>query len=375
MRRLRRKRVSLAGTVVAATLLSMTVLFGAPAPFAKIVSPSPRAKVQGVIYVQAQVQAGQGISYVILVVDNSRPDSTNAAPYSFSLDTRDLAEGPHTMQVEAYDDSGLLAASKPVTFYVKNHPGSTLVKKDVQTRLAAKPTPKVTALAAQPKPAAPTKSVASAPVAPARSIAAQAPVAATRTVASAASASTMSEESTPVLSRGPAPEPTRTVAAATLTPRGAEAAVEVGARTRLAGAPTAAPLPTVKLAQAARALTLSLNGRPLDLATTSLQDGRLQSGFRGLFGGYGSAVTWHSDTRTARSVASALTVEVPSGSRMARVNGKVVDMGSAAAVQNGRLVIPVRFFAQATGATLHWNAQTLTAQLEVAPRSVAAQTQ
>ena len=375
MRRLRRTRVSVAGVVVAAILLSMTVLFGAPGSLAKITFPSARAKVQGVISVQTEVRTGQGVSYVILVVDNVRPDATNAAPYSFSLDTRDLEEGPHTMQVEAYDDSGLLAASKPVTFYVTNHPGATVVKKEVQTRLAAKPAPKVTALAAQPKPAAPTKSVASAPVAPARSIAAQATVAATRTVASAASASTMSEESAPVLSRGPAPEPTRTVAAATLTPRGAETAAEVGDRTRLAGAPTAAPLPTVKLAQAPRAPTLSMNGRPVDLATTSRHDGRLQSGFRGLFGGSGGAVTWQSDTRTARSVASALTVEVPSGSRMARVNGKVVDMGSRAAVLNGRLVIPVRFFAQATGATLHWDAQTLTAQLEVAPRSVAAQTQ
>jgi len=119
---------------------------------------------------------------------------------------------------------------------------------------------------------------------------------------------------------------------------------------------------------------LLLNGHPVSGEfAPAVVGGRMQGGFRALFAGLGAKVSWLAAIRTARGQSEALTVEVPVGSRIARVNGRRVDMGAAAVVRNGRTVIPVRFFAQATGATLVWDSRTGVAALDRPARAMARQ--
>jgi len=391
MRRVSTSRAFVAGVVMLAMLLSMTVLFGARGSLAKITSPSAKAKVQGLVEVRAEVNS-PNVGYVILVVDGDRPGSTNALPASFQLDTRELADGPHKVSVEVYDGFGMIGASKAITIYVKNGAGPLVTaKQPARTRVAAKPVPpatRVTAANVGPRAMAAAEpvgmgkaqaagAVSMPPMSPARSVAGSAPMGAAKTVAAAEGGRVDSATAPTMLGRGPTPEPTRTFAQRPLLARRAGVA-EAGAQAVAAGTRTSLP-PGIQMARATpaayRGHTIMMDGRPVafDVAPV-LKDGRIHGGFRALFGRTGASVTWMPRTRTARSVSEALTVEVPAGSRVARVNGKGVNMGAKAELRDGRTIVPVRFFAQATGSVLAWDRATGIAHLRTPARALAKNT-
>ncbi len=115
-----------------------------------------------------------------------------------------------------------------------------------------------------------------------------------------------------------------------------------------------------------------LNGRAVQFdVSPRLVDGRLEAGFRSLFQSQGARVTWNQQAKVARSVSGTLTVEVPVGKQMAKVNGMLFDMGARASVIQGRTMIPVRFFASAVGAGLYWDSETRTALVQTGDRRVA----
>ena len=93
----------LACCLVLAMVVSVSGLLGATGTSISITSPIAGASVKGTITVQASVRTDDRISYVILGVDQDRPQSSNSAPFSFALDTRELTDGPHRLYVEAYD--------------------------------------------------------------------------------------------------------------------------------------------------------------------------------------------------------------------------------------------------------------------------------
>jgi hypothetical protein len=66
-----------------------------------------------------------------------------------------------------------------------------------------------------------------------------------------------------------------------------------------------------------------------------------------------------------------LTVEVPAGQQMAKVNGLPVDMGVRASIVQGRTMIPVRFFADVVGAGLYWDGGTRTTLVLTSDRQLA----
>ncbi len=386
MRRVCRTRAFVAGVVMVSLLLSMTVLFGATGPVVRITSPAAKARVQGVVSIDASITAGREVSYAILVVDGERPGATNAMPCSFSLDTRELADGPHQVTVEAYDDGGLIAASKTLVIYVKNRPGAAVTasaNKTIASRTAKSVAGRTTSgvrVATEPagRTAAATAGPATlAPLSPAKSVAASGPSAAPRTVASAEGVSGAAAPAPAQLSRGPLPEPTRTASSAAVAPRRAGLA-EAGATAGLVSLSRAALPPAKATASrpAYRGHTVMVNGRTVEFDVVPVvRAGRLQGGFRALFANLGGQVSWHAPSRTARSVSEQLTVEVPSGSRLARVNGRGVDMGSPAEVQNGRTIVPVRFFAEVTGAAVAWDQSRGIAHLRIAPKAVAGRAQ
>ena len=64
------------------------------------------------------VSASDNVSVVKveLYLDNSLVGTDTATPYSFSVNTRKLSSGTHTLQAKAYDGAGNSALSSPVTF-------------------------------------------------------------------------------------------------------------------------------------------------------------------------------------------------------------------------------------------------------------------
>jgi hypothetical protein len=193
-------------------------------------------------------------------------------------------------------------------------------------------------------------------------------IAAVETIATGASAAPIATM------RGPAPEPTRTASLETPAARGTELAK---AETSAASVATPSLLtpPKVKLAQSSLphpTPAITLDGRSLDGSVAPrLVNGRMHSGFRALFAATGARIEWLPGERTARSVLGSLTVDVPVGSRVAKVNGREVDMGGIATIKDGRTVVPLRFFAQVTGSSISWNAQTGVASVQTPAHALA----
>jgi hypothetical protein len=121
-----------------------------------------------------------------------------------------------------------------------------------------------------------------------------------------------------------------------------------------------------------RGHTVLVNGRAVDFdVAPRIVEGRMRVAFRSMFESQGARVSWDSETKTARSVKRALTVEVPIGARVATVNGSRVDMGAKASIRKGRTIIPVRFFADVVGAAVHWDSATRTAMVRTGERQIA----
>jgi len=361
MRRATMPQMLIAGLLVLAMVASITGLFGAAAAGISISSPAPGAKVSGVLTVTASARGAARVSYVIFGVDADRPSSTNSAPYTFQLDTTALADGPHRIFAEAYDSYGMIASSKVITVYVRNSAAPLVqARKALPTRVAARPAPPpAPKLASRPAPAV---RVAGQPLAGPRPI----------TEASAVEPEKVSAASPTLTARGPMPEPSRVAAAATISPASPTAPEPASRASFAAGATSDAPSVAAPRPARVRGHTVVMNGRPvLFTVAPFVQSGRLQVGFRAMFEGVGAKVSWHSQSRTARSVTGTNRVEIASGSRTARVNGRPVDMGAAAGIREARMMIPLRFFANLAGAPLRWDRQTGVASLEVTERAIA----
>lgn len=339
-------QAAIATLVVGAMLVSITGLFGAAGPTIAITSPKSGAKVTGAIKVAASMRGDGDVGYVILVVDEDRPYSTNRAPYSFELDTSLLADGAHRIRVEAYDNFGLVAASKAITIHVRNGAARAApATPALSAKVAAKPSPP-TRLAAPPPPGRPVSAAAEEQVA-ARAV------------------------SPTVSTRGPLPEPSRVAAAAPT--KAAEAMVpESGVRPSFAAAAVSDQPHKGMAAPRMRSHTIIMDGRVVEMVVEPyVERGRVQVPMRSVFEGLGARVSWDAAARTARGATPAMTVEVPVGSRIARVNGRSVDMGTSAVVREARVMISLRFFAGVADATVDWDRENRVASLHLSRRMLA----
>ncbi len=341
--RIRKSKV--AAVLMAVMAVSVTGLFGATGASVKILSPKSGARVSGEISVSARVRASS-VAYLILVVDGDRPCVTNSRPYRFDLDTRLLADGPHKVSVEAYDSFGMIASSRAIKIYVKNGTAAPLAaKKSATTRALAK---------------SPSAADRQAALAPAKTVPAPARAKGPRVIAQAADLEAPGAAAGTMSGRGPLPEPASVAAEEGQRPRSLAAPSGASfARRRanvMSAIPPSAPRPVGH--------TIMLDGKVVAFdVEPRLVDGRLEAGFRALFTAAGGRVIWNAKRKTARSVSPGLVVEVPIGSETATVNGSTVQMPRPAAVKKGRTIIPVRFFAEATGAAIYWDSSTKVASL------------
>jgi hypothetical protein len=350
-------------------VLTVTGLLGAAGASVRLTSPKAGAKVSGTITVQATVKADQHVSYVILGVDEDRPQSSNSAPFTFEIDTRELTDGAHRIFVEAYDRYGLAGTSSVVTVYVRNgSPSSVQAKKPAATQVAAKP-----------KATMPTRTASALPTSPVRSASPVAGLSRAQVASAPATAAETASVAPMISARGPVPAPTLSVAEPVIAasrPDATAMSASTPARTSVASGPIGSRPPMPQMAatapQAVRAHTVVLNGRAVQFdVSPRIVNGRVEAGLRSLFESQGARVTWNSASRTARSVSGALTVEVPVGQQMAKVNGLPVDMGTRASIVQGRTMIPVRFFAEVVGAGLYWDGETRTALVQTSERQMA----
>jgi hypothetical protein len=299
---------------------SGTVLFSA-GDAVRISLPAHSAEVSGTIEVRAEVDTSLSVAFVLLVVDGTRPASTNSLPTTFRLDTRELSDGPHVVSVEAYADFEMIASSKAITINVNNQTAPQVVAKQ---RSAQKTVTGASALSAS------------------------------RTMASAPLVSTGRITELMGAKRGPAREPSLT----------GSSAPEASQDSDMAEATDVVPSPRMPM--------VVLNGSPLvaDVAP-ELVKGQMHTGFRALFAATGARIDWLPEQRIARCVTDSLVVEVPIGSRTAMVNGRHVDMGAVATIKNGRTMVPVRFFGQVTGSIVSWDARTRVASVQTPSSAMA----
>jgi len=81
---------------------------------------------------------------------------------------------------------------------------------------------------------------------------------------------------------------------------------------------------------------------------------------RVIFEALGMTVHWNNNTRTATGTLGNLIVELPIDSSTAFINGEAISLDVQATIHNDRTLVPVRFIAEATGATVDWNQATQT---------------
>jgi hypothetical protein len=329
MRFLKLSKANLARIALAVVwVFAVEALTIAGSDLVRITSPTNGQKVKGSIRVQAQTTIDDA-AYLIFCLDGTRPYSTNVRPYSYDLDTTTMADGPHTVAVEAYWRAGIRAESAPVRIEVAN--GGAL----------------------------PTATAQAAPAAAGR---AEMPPVATTTAGSAEPNSPQSavrkdDPFAPALMLAPPATPMPARSAGATTPKTAPAAAEAQA---VVGA--ASPTLYVRSENAApQQLTVVLNGRAITLEVPpALENGRAHAALRRLIEGSGGAVNWLSAAKQVIAKRGGAELRVTIGVSQAQLDRRAIDLGAAPRITDGRTVVPLRATCEPLGFKVTWSADSRT---------------
>mgnify|MGYP004508544235 FL=1 len=126
--------------------------------------------------------------------------------------------------------------------------------------------------------------------------------------------------------------------------------------------PAAAAETKVTLTLGSRAATRNDTAVTLDAAPLS-RGGRMMLPIRFVAEAFGAAVGWDGDTATATVAAGDTVITVRIGEKQILVNGAAVPLDTAAFIEGGRTYLPVRAVADALGAAVGWDGDTATATL------------
>lgn len=102
--------------------------------------------------------------------------------------------------------------------------------------------------------------------------------------------------------------------------------------------------------------------RPLDAAPI-IRESRTMLPVRFVAEAFGATVEWDGDTSTATVKTEEVEIKITIGATTAKVNGAEVTLDAPAFIESSRTYMPVRFVAENLGATVAWDGATSTATL------------
>ncbi|MFF2157343.1 DUF5050 domain-containing protein [Paenibacillus chitinolyticus] len=88
---------------------------------------------------------------------------------------------------------------------------------------------------------------------------------------------------------------------------------------------------------------------------------------RSLSEAFGTEVDWSQSTKTATVRKGTTLIDLTVGSTLAHIDGREAALEASAEQKNGRVMVPVRFIAEALGIAIAWNADTRTVTLGDTP--------
>ena len=114
------KAYDAAGNVGESGTISVSVVKDMTAPTVALTVPANNAVVNGVITVNAGASDNVGVSKVEFYINGVLKFAGNAAPYSFTWDTKSITDGVYTITAKAYDTAGNIGTSTTTTVTVNN---------------------------------------------------------------------------------------------------------------------------------------------------------------------------------------------------------------------------------------------------------------
>ena len=109
-------------------------------------------------------------------------------------------------------------------------------------------------------------------------------------------------------------------------------------------------------------ISVILDGRPLTFdVPPMIVNGRTMAPLRAIFEALGATIDWNQKTQAVTAKKGDTVIELRVGDASPIVNGKVVPIDQPSIVVNGRVLVPLRFVAEAFGVKVDWRRETWTA--------------
>ncbi len=104
------------------------------------------------------------------------------------------------------------------------------------------------------------------------------------------------------------------------------------------------------------AVKVTVDGERVDFqgAPPQMQGSRIMVPVRGVFEKLGAQLTWNVKSQTVTALRGDSKVVVTVGKRDAMIDGEVANVGTPPIIAEGRVMVPLRFLAQALGAKVEW---------------------
>lgn len=118
----------------------------------------------------------------------------------------------------------------------------------------------------------------------------------------------------------------------------------------------------IPAAAAQKGITVLLNGVELKSSVSPHLDknGRTLIELRSVAEALGAEIAWNADTQTVTLSTDSTTVNIQINKAAYRVNNAAKTMDTAAVIENGRTMVPLRVIAEALGATVSYDSNTKT---------------
>ncbi len=113
-------------------------------------------------------------------------------------------------------------------------------------------------------------------------------------------------------------------------------------------------------------ITIMVNGVKLNCDSTPyIKNDRTMVPMRAIFEALGAAVTWDDAMKTASGSKDRIEVKITIGENVLYKNGEAIELDCAAEITNSRTMVPVRAISEAFNATVHWDNETKTVEINL----------